>query len=745
MKIEGTVLVEVKDEDISENGELIIPEGVTTIGKKAVFQVLDLQKVNIPNSVTRIEDEAFTYCFDLTTLSIPNSVETIGESAFRECRSLERVSIPSGIQSLGKKVFSHCVELQEVSIPEGINSIPEDMFSFCRKLEKVKIPESVKTIGKSAFAKCRKLKKCEIPNELETIGDSAFSGCSSLEEIQLPETAKQIGKEAFNECEMLKKVILPPKIETIEDCTFKNCIGLLQVHIPESVGEIGVGAFSECSKLNNIKIPERVKSISDNTFCRCSNLTEIILPQSLKTIGRRAFNGCKQLAKIEIPNSVTKIGDSAFRHCLKLKKINMPANLEKIGYCAFLLNEDQYEENEINKEITIPEGVKDLGTEFFQYNCIDYDKKNKLIRLYNSILPHKYIPSEYLGYLCRNGKLVEFLNQANFNNYESHLLEYITDLPYESAENQFNFFKFAVNLGCFSNKKIIDKNGRETGVTYSQKASALLALLLKNKDLQLSDFADLFDEKLPTDIEPNLDFINFLTPQGKENSNLKLLLDMEKDYPGIFALVMKDFDIVKNGRKTIAKNGTPEIISWREAIKKHFLHHIYKGATEENADIAELFGAKGLQQEVFDLAVQLREQAKKNNVPEHILGKELKELSYLEQIRLLKAKTQEELGDSKLVLDKLYKHVFTYEWLNKKNAKNAIIGLYTDCCATIVSVYYGHKGSSHSITSKDLQHLIIRNTEGEIVAKGLVYVNQEHGYAVINDFELNEKYKEHEE
>ena len=73
------------------------------------------------------------------------------------------------------------------------------------------------------------------------------------------------------------------------------------------------------------------------------------------------------------------------------------------------------------------------------------------------------------------------------------------------------------------------------------------------------------------------------------------------------------------------------------------------------------------------------------------------------------------------------------------------MGLYTDCCATIVSTYYGEKGSRHSITSKDLQHLIIRNTEGEIVAKGLVYVNQEHGYAVINDFELNEKYKEHEE
>ena len=666
MIIKENVLVEVRNEDLDENGGFIIPEGITTIGEKAFFQLLNLEKVKIPNTVTRIEDNAFSECFYLSDLNIPNSVENIGKSAFKECRSLKKVSIPSGIKSIGEKVFSHCVNLQEVSIPKGITSIPEDMFSYCRSLEEIKLPESVKSIGKSAFEKCRKLTKIEIPKALEFIGDSAFSNCSELEEVELPETVKQIGKEAFYECGKLKMVNLPPKIETIEDCTFKNCFELEQVHIPEKVSEIGVGAFCECSKLKYVKIPERVKNLSDEVFCRCSNLAEIVLPKNLKTIGRRAFHSCKQLAKINIPNSVTTIGDSAFRRCFSLKKINLSQNIEKIGYCAFLLNEDQNDEDEINKEIIIPEDIKELGTEFFQYNNIDYDKKNKIIRLYNSIFPHKYIPSEYLGYLCKNGKLVEFLTKANFNNYESHLLEYITDLPYELADDQFNFFKFAVNLGCFSNQKITDKNGMETSVTYGQKASALLALLLKSKEIKLDDFSDLFADKLPTDLEPNIDFINFLTPQGKNNSNLKLLIDMEKDYHGVFAMVMKDFDKVKKGRKTIAENGTPEVISWKEAIKKQFLHTIYKGATEENADIAELFGTKGLKQDVFDLAVQLREQARRNNVPEHILGKELKELTYLEQIRLLKSKTQEELGDSKLILDKLYKHIFTYEWLSKK-------------------------------------------------------------------------------
>ena len=744
MKIEGTVLVEVTNEDINENGELIIPEGITEIGRRAVFQAVNLEKVIIPNSVTKIGEEAFTYCFALETLNIPNSVETIEESAFRECRCLESVSIPSGIKSIGEKVFSHCVQLSNVSIPEGITSIPKDMFSYCRKLEEVQLPKSVKTIGKSAFEKCASMKKFELPNELEVVGKSAFSGCRALEKIELPESVKQIGESAFSECVKIKEINLPSRIEAIEDSTFANCYELAKVQIPEQLKKIGFNAFCGCSKLEEIEIPEGVTEISDDAFCRCSILSKVTLPQNLKTIGRRAFNSCKQLAKIDIPNSVTTIGDSAFRRCFKLKKINIPSNIEKIGNYAFLFNEEELNEDEINKELTIPETIKFLGTDFFNYNNIEYDKKNKLIKLYNSILPHNYIPSEYLGYLCKEGKLVEFLKHANFNNYESHLFEYISDLNFESDEDQFNFFKFAVNLGCFSNKKIIDKNGKETGITYSQKASAVLALLLKSREIEISDFSELFDENLPTEMEPNLDFINFLTPQGKEFTNLKLLLDMEKEYPGIFAMVMKDFDIVKNGRKTIAENGTPEVISWEEAIKRHFLHAKYKGTTPENEDMAELFGSKGLNQEVFDLGVQLREQAKKNNVPAHILGKELKELSYLEQIRLLKDKTQKELENSKLVIDRLYKHLFTYEWLSKKSAKNAIMGLYTDCCATIVSSFYGEKGSRHSITSKDLQHLIIRNIEGKIVAKGLVYVNQEQGYAVINDFELNEKYKKHE-
>jgi len=35
----------------------------------------------------------------------------------------------------------------------------------------------------------------------------------------------------------------------------------------------------------------------------------------------------------------------------------------------------------------------------------------------------------------------------------------------------------------------------------------------------------------------------------------------------------------------------------------------------------------------------------------------------------------------------------------------------------------------------------VRNFKGDIISKGTMYINKEQGYAVINDFELNERYR----
>ncbi len=68
--------------------EVIIQEGVTSIGSYAVYNCDSLTSVTIPDSVTTIRYSAFEGCDSLKSIIIPNSVTSIGEWAFRGCSSL---------------------------------------------------------------------------------------------------------------------------------------------------------------------------------------------------------------------------------------------------------------------------------------------------------------------------------------------------------------------------------------------------------------------------------------------------------------------------------------------------------------------------------------------------------------------------------------------------------------------------------------------------------------------------------
>ncbi len=192
------------------------------------------------------------------------------------------------------------------------------------------------------------------------------------------------------------------------------------------------------------------------------------------------------------------------------------------------------------------------------------------------------------------------------------------------------------------------------------------------------------------------------------------------------------------------KNGNPIKIPWEDALKKFYSDNKFIGVTNENADIAKIFEGKGLSQEVFDKVNDIRQEARNANVPEHILGKTLREETILESIERIKKQTETELVSGKEMIEELYDKQFTYEWLSKNDPHNYIMGLFCSCCGTITSQYYGRDIAIASAIASDVQNLVVRNSRGDIIAKGTMYLNKEKGYAVINDFELNEKYRNHE-
>ncbi len=304
----------------------------------------------------------------------------------------------------------------------------------------------------------------------------------------------------------------------------------------------------------------------------------------------------------------------------------------------------------------------------------------------------------------------------------------------------------------------MDKKGKETEIPLAQKASSLLAKILKTNEMRLGKYHELFDS-MPFDVTPNQEFLEFISQeevkkikdeQGntikKETSfsNLELILNLERNYPSMFMKVMSNFDDAKSYRESLDENGRPIKISWEEALKKFYLSNKYIGVTKENADIAQVFGGKGLSQEVFDEAIKLRQKAESANVPKHILGKTLREETILESIERIKKQTEQELVNGREMIEELYDKQFTYEWLSKNDPRNSIMGLFCSCCATITSQFYGRDIAVSSVIAKDVQNIVVRNSKGDIISKGTMYVNKDKGYAVINDFEINREYRNHE-
>lgn len=126
---------------------------VTGIAEAAFVGNLHLTEVVILDGLTTIGDSAFSCCTNLSKLTIADSVETIELGAFMIC-GLTEVKMGSGIRNMAERVFNGCWRLADIVIPEGITYIENEMFDDCFGLKSVTIPVSVTKIEYGVFASC---------------------------------------------------------------------------------------------------------------------------------------------------------------------------------------------------------------------------------------------------------------------------------------------------------------------------------------------------------------------------------------------------------------------------------------------------------------------------------------------------------------------------------------------------------------------------------------------------------------
>ena len=554
--------------------------------------------------------------------------------------------------------------------------------------------KDVTSIGEEAFAGRDTLMTIEIPDGVTSIGRKAFADCLDLTNVKIPDSVTSIGEEAFDYCESLKTIKIPNGVTTIEKDTFFVCRSLNDIRIPNSVKNFGEGAFSFCKSLTNIKIPNGQTCIGDYTFNGCESLTNIKIPNSVTSIGECAFGYCRSLTNIEIPNSVTSIGNEAFIEVQKL-------NVQNKSICGDLLHSKIFEMIKNNPRVNLKQlhAIYDLAQE----QGIESNNVRELVAMsvnLGMLEPKTTVietgkdkagkpimsPVNNIVYTFMQGIIKS--NQINLNELHMHLQEMQID-SYNEA-----FMKFVVNKSNWSDIK------------------GNMGLLARVYDW------------FKTRTELDLTQTNNVSLPTKEEDRFKVLV----------------YETAENGI---------DRMHWRvptmEYLIKEFEKTKFTGInTPRDAEIAEEISKYNIySQKHFDKAKEIDAERFKLGVKD-ILAKPVKQgrIESLDQYRNETQKFREQmLSDSAEILHDQIEDtssIFSYEVLSKSNPANFAMGCLTSCCATLYGA--GAGAMRGMIIHPDMQPLVIRDFDNNIVSFGIIYVNREEGYAVVNDFEVNRKY-----
>ena len=239
---------------------VVLPEGLTSIGNYAFYLFSGVKNIKIPTSVKKIGVNSFYGCVNLTGIKIPNDVASIGSGAFYSCLNLSRVTIKEDLhKKLDATVFMYCskavfydyqvlgnYELQ-ITNPATNGTGTATIVGMASPTEAVTIPASVadtngyiykiNRIAADSFYQDKTIRTLSIGSNVLAIEGNAFYGCSNLTKVTGGKGLKAIGTNAFAYCTKLSSFTITSSV----------------------LNKIGATAFNMDSKLKTLNIKKTKK------------------------------------------------------------------------------------------------------------------------------------------------------------------------------------------------------------------------------------------------------------------------------------------------------------------------------------------------------------------------------------------------------------------------------------------------------------------------------------------------------
>ena len=205
-----------------ENGNYYYSE----FGEEIFHSCDALEEVLVEEGVKSIGYEMFQDCYRLSKLTLPVSLTSISDYAFYNCYSLASIPLPGNLTSIGGYAFYRDNKVGLVYNYQGYyyddNGNYHEIYDTIPNLcpEQIVIPANVKNIGSYAFYNMGGLKNVTLNEGLTSIGYYAFYN-TDIRTATFPSTLTSVSYNVFNSGTHYTSLALePPTVST--GCPVQN-------------------------------------------------------------------------------------------------------------------------------------------------------------------------------------------------------------------------------------------------------------------------------------------------------------------------------------------------------------------------------------------------------------------------------------------------------------------------------------------------------------------------------------------